>query len=146
LEKGSRGHFLHASPALLCLPVQSYSRVGMLPFLVPWSPPARTHLSGPSSPKSPLLRARVSSPASSPSLSHPCVDSFLPQCCHLCAHTREPSRRHSCSMESCRRCRLCPTLLLTASPGCRCQPINDEALEQPASLAELPVLKAHRLD
>jgi hypothetical protein len=37
-------------------------------------------------------------------------------------------------------------LTIAASVECQCQPLEDEALEQPALLAELSVPKAHRLD
>jgi hypothetical protein len=87
-----------------------------------WGPPI-----GPSPPNPPLLQHRTSSLASSPSLSHPRVDSFSPQCLHPCANTREPSRRRSCSVESCRCCRLRSTLLHVEPPGCWCQPLGDEA-------------------
>jgi hypothetical protein len=78
----------------------------------------------------------VSSPTSNPLLSHPHINSFLPQCRHLCAYTLEPSHHRSCGVASCRHCHLHSALLIAAPLGCRCQPLDVEALEQPASLAE----------
>jgi hypothetical protein len=99
---------------------------------------------GPSPPNPPLLQCRASSPMSSPSLSHPRVDSFSPQCHHLCACTRESSCRRSCSVESCRRCCLRSALLHAAPPRCWCQPLGDEALEQTTSLTQLQAPKVCR--
>jgi hypothetical protein len=83
-------------------------------------------------------------PVGSPSLSRPRVDSFSPQC-RLCAYTLEPWHHRSCSVASGQRCHLRSALLLAAPPICRCQPLDDEVLEQPASLAELPVPKVCRV-
>jgi hypothetical protein len=129
----------HSRPISMCEP-------SLPPITAPPTLTVGGHLSGLSPPNPPLLLARVSLPVSSPSLSHPRIDSLSAQCCHLCAHTLEPSRHHSCSMAPCPRCHLRPALLLTVPPGCRSQPLNDEALEQPTSLAELLVLKARRPD
>jgi hypothetical protein len=91
-KRGLRPFSPHRPSAIVSPgPIPCVSR----PVTVPTSrsPPAGIHLSGPSFPNPPLLLTHVSSLASSPSLRRPCVDSFSPQCFHLCAHAREPSHR-----------------------------------------------------
>jgi hypothetical protein len=162
LEHSSRAIFLHTG--LLLQHPGSTQRMKRRPVTAPAPPSltAETHLSGHLPPNPPLLRARVppllrarvppllcacvSSPVSSPPLSRSRVNSFSPQCCHMCAYTLEPSRHLLCSVASGCCWPPVPTLAVAAPVGCRCQPLEDGALEQPASLAELPMLKAHRLD
>jgi hypothetical protein len=128
------GRFLRADPALQRLLAQSRARAGPLPLPAPLSPPARPHLSGPPSPKFPLLRARVSSPVEFPPLSRPRVDSSTPQCRHLCARVLEPSRHRSCRVALSRRCPPALHLAVAAPPGCRCHSLDEEVLVQHAPI------------
>jgi hypothetical protein len=150
LENSLRAVFLRASLLLQHPGPTQRTKRWPITAPVPQSLTAETHLSGRLPQNPPLLQARVSSPASSPSLSRPHVNSFSPQSYHLCAYTLEPSRLRSCSVASGHHWQHAPTpaptLAVTAPVGCWYQLLEDEALEQPASLAELPVSKAHRLD
>jgi hypothetical protein len=121
------GHFLCGRPNSTPTPAHLRTRIGQAAryraaVADRRGPPVR-----PSPPNPPLLQRHTSSPTSSPSLSHPRVDSFSPHCLHPCASTLEPSRRRSCSVESYRRYRMRPTLLHAVPPGCWCQPLDDES-------------------
>jgi hypothetical protein len=63
----------------------------------------------------------------------------------MCAHALEPSHHRACSVASCQHCHLCSAFLLTAPPGCRCQPLDNEVLEQHAPAGLLPQRRRHHL-
>jgi hypothetical protein len=100
-----------------------------------WAPPVGALSPNPP----PLLRARVATPVKLLLLNRPLITTSALQCRHLCARALEPPRHRARSVASCRHCRLRSALLLAAPPGCWCQPLNDDALEQHAPLAELLV-------
>jgi hypothetical protein len=119
--------FLYGRPSSAPTPTHLRVRASLPPVTTPPSLIGLTRLSGRLPPNPSLLQRRASSPVSSLLLSHPRIDSFLAQCRHPCTSTRELSRRHSCSVESCRHCCLRSTLLHAATPACWCQPLSDEA-------------------
>jgi hypothetical protein len=103
----------------------------------------RDPLVSPPLPPIPLLCSTcMATPTELPPMSRPPVTASAPQCSHLCACTLEPSH-HSLVL-----CGVTSALLLLAllpslrQPGMPRQVLDDEALEQPASLAKLQLSKA----
>jgi hypothetical protein len=123
-----------------------HARAGLPPVTTSPTVTTGTHLSGPSSPKSSSALC-------------PCVVvgellTAEPSTCQFLLTTMPPHMRlHPGAVTSSlmqhgvlSMLRLLSALLLVVPLGWRCQPLDDEALEQPTSLTELPVSKAHRLD
>jgi hypothetical protein len=99
----------------------------------------------PSLPPIPLLcSARVATEAELPPTSRPPITTSTPQCSHLCTHTLEPSHHSLILYGITSALRLLTLPLSLRQPGMLLQGLDDEALEQAASLAKLQLPKASR--
>jgi hypothetical protein len=100
-------------------------------------------------PQSPLLRARVSSPAKFPSTGQPPITTPRHKDGRVFTYNLESSRQLRCAMASHHRCPTASALVAAASIEFRSRPLSDEVLEQAAPLAKLPLPNAchggHRL-
>jgi hypothetical protein len=128
IRKGFTGHFPLCQPAST-VPQPIFTREPSLPFITASSSLTDgARRSGPFSPNSPLLCARVATLAKIDAVEPAPITTSTLQCYHLCACVLEPSHHLliPCSIVSTLPAALLPPIAVPT--GTPCQELDDEAL------------------